>query len=61
MVEWFQANWVAILAVYIAFYMFMKAVRDVLDKTPLTDDNFFEKFVTFLGKLAALLGTGKRP
>jgi hypothetical protein len=50
-----------IITVYLAFYVFVKAVRDVLDKTPTSDDTLFEKFVTFLGKLAALLTTGKRP
>jgi hypothetical protein len=63
--EFLDKDWVAIYAAivstYLLFYVFIKAVRDIIDKTPETDDNWFEKTVTFLGQLAALLGKGKRP
>jgi hypothetical protein len=54
-------NWVAIVAVYLAFAKFVTALRDVLDKTPTSDDNLFEKICTILNKLGAYLLTGKRP
>lgn len=61
----FDSKWVSLFttisAVYLLFYVFIKGVRDVLDKTPETDDNWFEKTVTILGKLAALFIKGKRP
>jgi hypothetical protein len=58
---WFQNNWIGIIAVYLATHKFAVAVRDVLDKTPDTDDNLFEKAVTIMGKLASYLITAKRP
>jgi hypothetical protein len=60
-IVWFQSNWVGIIAVYLAVHKFLVSVRDVLDKTPATDDNLFEKAVTVMGKLAGYLVTGKRP
>ena len=57
--EWVQQNWVAIGVIALAAHTFLKAVRDAIDKTPATDDNWFEKFVTVLGKAVAYLG-GKR-
>lgn len=59
--EWLQQNWMSVSVVYLLFYSFVKGLRDVLDKTPATDDNIFEKAVTALGKLALLFTTGKRP
>lgn len=50
-----------ISTIYLLFYVFIKGVRDALDKTPDTDDNAFEKFVTILGKLAKLFMAGQRP
>lgn len=50
-----------ISTVYLLFYVFIKGVRDVIDSTPETDDNAFEKFVTLLGKLAKLFTFGQRP
>jgi hypothetical protein len=61
LITWFQQNWVGIIAVYLAVHKFLVAVRDVLDKTPGTDDNAFEKAVTIMGKLGGYLVTGKRP
>ena len=60
-VKWFQDNWAAILAVLVAFSMFLKALRDAIDKTPATDDNAFERIVTIVGKVVLSLTTGKRP
>lgn len=60
-VLWFQNNWVGIIAVYLAVHKFAVSVRDVLDKTPDTDDNWFERLVTIMGKLAGYLVTAKRP
>ena len=59
--DWLQQNWVTIVAVYLAVHKFLVAIRDVLDKTPATDDNIFEKAVTILGKLGGYLITGSRP
>lgn len=60
-VVWFQNNWVGVIAVFLAFHKILVSIRDILDKTPTTDDNGFEKFVTLVGKLLGYLGTGKRP
>lgn len=51
----------AITSSYLLFYVFIKGIRDIFDKTPGTDDNWAERAVTFLGKFAALFGKGKRP
>lgn len=48
------------LALFLAFHTFVKGVRDAFDKTPDVDDNWFEKFATFLGRLAKYL-VGVRP
>jgi hypothetical protein len=61
LIAWFQANWVGIIAVFLALHKILVSIRDILDKTPQTDDNWFEKFVTVVGKLVGYLGTGKRP
>lgn len=60
-INWIQQNWVGIVAGYLALHKLMVSIRDVLDKTPNTDDNAFEKTVTVMGKLATYLVTGKRP
>lgn len=54
-------NWDKILVVMIAFSVFMKNLRDAIDKTPDTDDNVFEKLVSIIGKVVVALTTGKRP
>jgi hypothetical protein len=61
LVAWFQANWVGIIAVFLAVHKVLVTIRDILDKTPETDDNIFEKIVTVMGKLLGYLATGKRP
>lgn len=60
-INYLKAHFAEIGVIFLMFYVFIKGVRDVLDKTPATDDNLFERVVTILGKLAALFGTGKRP
>lgn len=54
-------DWVAVGVVYLAFHKLLTSIRDVIDKTPDTDDNLFEKAVTIMGKLVPYLLTGKRP
>ena len=61
LISWFQNNWVGIIAVYLAVHKFLVSVRDVLDKTPQTADNAFEKFVEISSKLVSYLATGQRP
>jgi len=60
-IQFFRDHWVEITVVYLAFAKFITAIRDVIDKTPTTDDNLFEKICTLLNKLGAYLLTGKRP
>lgn len=60
-IQWVQANWAAIIAVYLAIHKLLVAIRDVLDKTPASDDNWFERAVTIFGKLGGYLITGVRP
>lgn len=54
-------NWIAIGVVYLALHKLLVTIRDVLDKTPQTDDNLFEKLVSVMGKLAKYFTTGARP
>jgi hypothetical protein len=56
-----SVNWVAFGVGYLAFIKVITTLRDVLDKTPLTDDNVWERACTVLAKLGAALITGKRP
>ena len=50
-ISFVQANWAQILVVSLAVHTALKAIRDAIDKTPATDDNWFEKMVTFIGKV----------
>ena len=60
--EWFNnIDWVKVGIGYVFFIQVMKAVRDVLDKTPNTDDNPWEHACTILVKLGNTLLTGARP
>ena len=61
LIVWVKANWVALVAIYLAVHKVAVSIRDVLDKTPETDDTWFEKAVTIMTKLAGYLTTGKRP
>lgn len=58
--EWIQQNWVAIGVVVLGIHATLKGLRDAIDKTPATDDNWFERGVTIMGKLVGYL-FGKRP
>jgi hypothetical protein len=60
-ITWFQTNWVQITVVGLAVSKILTVVRDAIDKTPNTDDNWFERTVTIINKVAAQLLTGKRP
>lgn len=60
-IEWFQNNWVAISVIILSLHTFLKAIRDAFDKTPQSDDNWYERMVTALGKAVNYLATGKRP
>lgn len=55
MVEWVQTNWVQITVIVLAVNTCLKAIRDAIDATPETDDNFFEKAVSFIGKVVGYL------
>lgn len=48
-----------VTTILLALHTFLKAVRDAIDTTPETDDNWFEKLMTFLGKVANYFA-GKR-
>ena len=61
MVDFLQAHWMQIAVIYLAFAKFMTAIRDVVDATPGTDDNWFERTVTIINKLGGYLLLGQRP
>lgn len=53
--------WVPLaLSIYLVAVKFLQGLRDAIDKTPTTDDNWFERVVTILGKTIGYLG-GVRP
>lgn len=60
MIEWIKANWVQISVIALAAHTFLKAIRDTIDSTPETDDNIFEKAVTYIGKVVGYI-FGQRP
>ena len=57
--DFLKDNWEKIGIIFLLFRSFVIGVRDALDKTPETDDNWFERFASILKKAAAyaLLGT----
>lgn len=59
--ELIQNNWVQIVAGYLLFVKVMTTLRDAIDATPASDDNWFEHACTIINKLTAALVTGKRP
>ncbi len=59
-INYFQANWAQILLIAVSVHTALKAIRDAIDKTPATDDNWFERMVTIIGKAIGYLTTGKR-
>ena len=54
-------DWVAVGTGYLLVIKIITTLRDVLDTTPETDDNVWEKACTIIVKLGAALFTGKRP
>ena len=56
-----QDNWVTIGVVYLIISKALTSVRDAVDKTPATDDNWFERLCTIVGKVGGYLFAGKRP
>jgi hypothetical protein len=60
-VNFIKDNWLAIIAVYLLLAKFMTGLRDVLDKTPKTDDNIFERICSIMSRLADYLLKFKRP
>lgn len=58
--EWLQTHWVEIVAGYLLFVKVVTTLRDAIDSTPGTDDNWFERACTVLSKLGAALTTGRR-
>jgi hypothetical protein len=57
-IKWLSNNWLSVL---VALSISLKAFRDAFDKTPATDDNWFERAVTIVGKAVTSLTMGKRP
>lgn len=57
-----QHPWVPLaITIYLVVVQALKGIRDAIDKTPLTDDNWFERIVTILVKTVGYLAIGKRP
>lgn len=59
--DWIKDNYLVIWVAFLQFAVFMKNTRDAIDRTPLIDDNWFERIVTIIGKIVAALTVGKRP
>lgn len=59
--DWIQNHWAEVISGYVLFIQVMKAIRDAIDTTPGTDDNWFERACTIMSKLTASLLTGARP
>ena len=49
-----------VISVYLIVVKALQGIRDAIDKTPASDDNWFERAVTILGKTIGYLG-GVRP
>ena len=53
--------WVPLaISIYLVTVKALQGIRDAIDKTPASDDNWFERTVTILGKTIGYLG-GVRP
>ena len=51
-----QHAWLGLtIAIVIAAHTGLKALRDAIDNTPQTDDNWFERAVTIMGKITGYL------
>ncbi len=56
-----QHPWIPLtISIYLVVVKALQGVRDAIDKTPNTDDSWFERTVTILGKTIGYLG-GVRP
>lgn len=60
-ISFFTENWVAIGVILMGVQMILKGVRDAIDKTPETDDNWFERIMTITSKAIGYVLAGKRP
>lgn len=60
MIDFLKDHWAEIGVVYLTIMNVLKGLRDALDKTPLTDDNAFERTYTVIMRLGGYLFTGKR-
>lgn len=57
----FNHPWVPlVLSIYLVMVRAVVGVRDAIDKTPLIDDNWFERFASLLGKTLGYMA-GIRP
>ena len=54
-------EWEKIAIAYLLVIKVLTVVRDVIDKTPTTDDNWFERLCSILKKLPQTLLLGQRP
>lgn len=57
--KWFTIE--RIMLTYLLFIKITTTIRDVIDKTPATDDNWFERMCTIISKLPQSLLLGQRP
>lgn len=56
-----QHPWIPLtISIYLVVVKGIQGLRDALDKTPASDDNWFERTATILGKTIGYLG-GIRP
>lgn len=58
--EWVTNYWVQFGVGYLLVLKIVTAIRDAIDSTPETDDNWFERGVTLLKKSSQYLILGKR-
>lgn len=54
-------HWVQITVIWLAFVKIVTTLRDIFDKTPQSDDNWFEKLASIIARLGQSLFLGKRP
>lgn len=58
--DWIKDNWIFVWMGFMQFAVFMKGLRDSIDKTPLVDNNWWERAFTIIAKTAAAMA-GFRP
>ena len=54
-------NWEQITLIYLLAVKFITGLRDAIDKTPTSDDNWFERICSILGKTVNYVTFGARP